>query len=95
MISSDGSIGFMNRTEGAYKKLLAFSLRHGPRSWGLPCWLFLGGLGITNFVGKEFVPPEDQGRFIIRMQVPVDYSVDEADRMFRRAEEILPPSSRK
>ena len=69
--------------------MLAFSLRH--RAWvlGLALLAFLGGLGITNFLGKEFIPPEDQGRFIIRMQVPVDYSVDEADRMFRRAEEIL------
>ncbi|RPJ40203.1 MAG: efflux RND transporter permease subunit, partial [Deltaproteobacteria bacterium] len=78
-----------NKTEGAYKKLLAFSLRH--RAWvlGLALLAFLGGLGITNFLGKEFIPPEDQGRFIIRMQVPVDYSVDEADRMFQRAEAIL------
>ena len=81
--------GFYQRTEGAYKKLLGFSLRHRAAVLGLALLAFLGGLGITNFLGKEFIPPEDQGRFIIRMQVPVDYSVDEADRMFQRAEENL------
>lgn len=81
--------GFYQGTEGAYKKLLGFSLRHRAAVLGLALLAFLGGLGITNFLGKEFIPPEDQGRFIIRMQVPVDYSVDEADRMFQRAEEIL------
>jgi len=80
---------FYNKTEGIYKRLLAFSLRHRVWVLGLALLAFLGGLGITNFLGKEFIPPEDQGRFIIRMQVPVDYSVEEADRMFRRAEEIL------
>ena len=81
--------GFYQRTEGAYKKLLGFSLRHRAAVLGLALLAFLGGLGITNFLGKEFIPPEDQGRFIIRMQVPVDYSVDEADRMFQRAEENI------
>ena len=81
--------GFYQRTEGAYKKFLGFSLRHRAAVLGLALLAFLGGLGITNFLGKEFIPPEDQGRFIIRMQVPVDYSVDEADRMFQRAEENL------
>ncbi len=80
---------FYKKSEGAYKKLLALALRHRAAVLGLALLAFLGGLAITNFLGKEFIPPEDQGRFIIRMQAPVDYSVDAADGMFRKAEEIL------
>ncbi len=78
---------FYQKTENAYRKLLALALRHRAIVLGLALLSFLGGLSITYFLGKEFVPPEDQGRFIIRMQCPVDYSVGQADGMFRRAEE--------
>ncbi len=80
---------FYKMTEGLYKILLALALRHRALVLGFALLSFLAGLYITTFLGKELVPPEDQGRFVIRMQCPVDYSVDEADGMFRKAEEII------
>jgi len=44
---------------------------------------------MTKFMGKEFVPPEDQSNFIIRLEAPIDYSVAESDRLFQQAEEIV------
>ena len=49
----------------------------------------MAGLGITKFIGKEFVPSEDQSRFVIRLQMPIDYSVDEVDRMGKSVEEVI------
>ncbi|NWF57228.1 MAG: efflux RND transporter permease subunit [Syntrophaceae bacterium] len=80
---------FYRLTERAYRRLLAAALRHPVTVLLLAVLSFGGGVYITAFLGKEFIPPEDQGRFIIRMQAPVDYSVDQADAMFRRMEEIL------
>ena len=80
---------FYHRTERAYRRLLGLALRYRLTVLGLAVLSFAGGIYITNFLGKEFLPPEDQGRFIIRMQAPVDYSVNQADGMFRRMEEIL------
>jgi len=80
---------FYHLTERAYRRFLAMALRHRAAVLVLAVLSFTGGIYITNFLGKEFLPPEDQGRFIIRMQAPVDYSVDQADGMFRRMEEIL------
>ena len=80
---------FYHRTERVYRRLLALALRHRAAVLGLAALAFAGGIYITTFLGKEFLPPEDQGQFIIRMQAPVDYSVDQADGMFRRMEEIL------
>jgi len=51
--------------------------------------LFAGSLYMTKYLGKEFTPPEDQGQFIVRLEAPIDYSVDKADELFRPAEEIL------
>ena len=51
--------------------------------------LFAGSLYMTTFMGKEFTPPEDQGQFIVRLEAPIDYSVEKADELFRPAEKIL------
>jgi len=75
--------------EGYYKKFLALALNHRLIVLFIALITFAGGLGLTKFIGKEFVPSEDQSRFVIRLQMPVDYSVDEVDRMGRRVEEII------
>ncbi len=75
--------------EGYYKKFLALALNHRLIVLFIALITFAGGLGLTKFIGKEFVPSEDQSRFVIRLQMPVDYSVDQVDRMGRRVEEII------
>jgi len=77
------------RTETLYRGLLDVSLRHR----GLVIFLAFVSVVVSIFVvmvmGKEFVPPEDQSRFIVRLEAPVDYSVDQADEMFSKAENIV------
>jgi HAE1 family hydrophobic/amphiphilic exporter-1 len=77
------------RIEGSYRLLLAFSLDHRWKMLLGALVLFAGSLYLTKFMGKEFVPPEDQGQFIVRLEAPIDYSVEKADELFRPAEEIL------
>jgi len=77
------------KTEIVYRKLLEVSLRHRGIVLILAVVIFFFSLFITKFMGKEFIPPEDQSRFIVRLEAPVDYSVDQADAMFRTAEDIV------
>ena len=81
--------GLNDRFEAWYRTLLAVSLRHR----GIVLWIALGtfvfGLFLTKYIGKEFIPPEDQGVFIARLEAPVDYSVDQADALFKRAEDTM------
>jgi HAE1 family hydrophobic/amphiphilic exporter-1 len=51
--------------------------------------VFALSLWMTRFLGKEFVPPEDQSQFIVRLEAPIDYSVDSTDNLFRKAEAIV------
>jgi hydrophobic/amphiphilic exporter-1 (mainly G- bacteria), HAE1 family len=77
------------KIEGGYRILLAFSLDH---RWTMligALILFAGSLYMTKFMGKEFTPPEDQGQFLVRLEAPIDYSVDKADELFRPAEKML------
>ncbi|MCX8030047.1 MAG: efflux RND transporter permease subunit [Thermodesulfovibrionales bacterium] len=86
---SEGLDRLYAKTEELYRKLLVFSLEHKAKVILIATAIFIFSLLITKFIGKEFLPPEDQGRFIVRLQAPVNYSIDEADRMFRQAEDII------
>ena len=77
------------KTEGIYRKILAFSINHRGMVLIAALAVFVFSLYITKFIGKELVPPEDQGQFIVRMEAPVDYSIDRADAFFKKAEDIV------
>ncbi|MCG2709300.1 MAG: efflux RND transporter permease subunit, partial [Thermodesulfovibrionales bacterium] len=75
--------------ETLYRKLLKMALNHRIKVLVIAAGIFVFSLFITRFLGKEFIPPEDQSRFIVRLQSPVDYSVNEVDRMFKQAEDYI------
>ncbi len=75
--------------EEYYRRLLALALRHRAIVIISAISIFIISILITGFLGKEFVPQEDQSRFMVRLKAPIDYSVDEVDRLFRKAEEII------
>ncbi|MBF0591763.1 MAG: efflux RND transporter permease subunit, partial [Nitrospirae bacterium] len=75
--------------ERLYKRMLIVALRHRLKVLFLAGCIFAFSLYITKFIGKEMVPPEDQGRFVVRLQAPVDYSVEAVDSMFKKAEAIV------
>lgn len=80
---------FYSRMENAYKTLLAAALRHKITVIIIAITAFISGLIFSGFLGKEFVPPEDQGTFIVRLEAPIGYSVEQTDSLFRNAEEII------
>jgi HAE1 family hydrophobic/amphiphilic exporter-1 len=75
--------------EKSYRSLLQIALNHRAVVIILATAVFIFSLYMTKFIGKEFLPQEDQGRFIVRLQAPIDYSVGEVDRLFKKAEEII------
>jgi len=86
---ADGFDRGYRKMEGGYRRLLAFSLDHRGMMLVGAVILFAGSLYMTRFIGKEFTPPEDQGQFMVRLEAPIDYSVEKADELFRPAEKIL------
>lgn len=77
------------KVEEIYRKLLRIALDHRAIVLILATVIFIFSLFMTRFLGKEFIPPEDQSRFIVRLEAPIDYSVNEVERMFRKAEDII------
>jgi HAE1 family hydrophobic/amphiphilic exporter-1 len=72
-----------------YRRLLAVCLAHRIVVTGAALALFGASLALTRGVKKEFVPPQDQSLFLVRMQTPLGSSIDRTDQAVRRAEEAL------
>ena len=75
--------------EHHYGKVLA-------RGLARPWWVLGGALALLALSGfafkslsSEFVPSQDQGRIMVRLQTAVGSTVEETDRLFLRAEEFL------
>lgn len=77
------------RLAGGYRAVLGPCLAR--RGWVLAgaLLLFGGSLALAGRIGKEFVPSQDQGRFLVRLQTPLGSSIEETDRASRAAEEYL------
>lgn len=77
------------RLEGTYRRLLDFTLNHRGKVLLLALAVFVFSIYMVRFMGKEFVPPEDQGRFLLRLEAPIDYSVEKVNELFSKAEAMV------
>jgi len=78
-----------HRTAALYRRLLDIALRH---HWKVILGsLAFFALSVTSvqFVSKEFMPAQDQGTFIIRLQTPVDSSMEYTNSKFLEAEKFF------
>lgn len=77
---------FSRVVEAVYLAILRFSLR---QRW-VVVLAALGTLGATplifNWVGKDFVPKDDQSEFQVAMTLPEGYTLDRADHLLQEIE---------
>ena len=79
-----------NRLETLYRRVLEFSLQYRKSMLLGAVVIFVLSILLAVFgLGKEFLPPEDQGNFIVRMEAPIDYSVDQVERYFGETEKMI------
>src|SRR4030065_193195 len=62
-----------------YRKLLAVALAHPWKVIGGSLVFFSLSFGTLNFINKEFMPAQDQSTFVVRMQTPIDSSMEFTD----------------
>lgn len=86
---SDKVEGVYKYIEDIYRKLLTIAMNHRAIVIVSALTIFIVSLFVTRFLGKEFVPSEDQSRFVVRLEAPIDYSVDEIGKLFSGAEDII------
>ncbi len=80
---------YYKKLEVFYRRILEITLGYRKTVLIGALVIFILSLVLTKFIGKEFVAPEDQGVFMIRMEAPIDYSVDEVERYFGKTEAMI------
>ena len=80
---------YYRKLESFYRRVLEFTLGYRKTVLVAALIIFILSLGLTVFIGKEFTPPEDQGIFLIRMETPIDYSVDQIERYLGKTEAMM------
>lgn len=67
-----------------YERLIAWTLKHSWTTIGIATALFIGSLLLVRTLGSEFTPQEDQSRFMVRVETPIDYSIEATDRVMQK-----------
>jgi hydrophobic/amphiphilic exporter-1 (mainly G- bacteria), HAE1 family len=74
---------------GVYRPLLGWSLRNRWKVILMALASVVAGIALFIVLGKEFLPAEDQGRYMVRLETPIDYSLSRADSAMRKIDEQL------
>lgn len=72
---------FFNRFEDAYTRLLDWSLAHRGRVMAAAFGIFLLTFPLNAFVGRDWIPPDDQSEFMMSLNLPEGTSITETQRM--------------
>lgn len=72
-----------------YRPILAWALGHRLIVISLALGSVLIGLFLFGILGKEFMPSEDQGRYLVRLETPIDYSLPRADAEMKKVDDTL------
>ncbi len=75
--------------EAGYRRLLAAALRRRGRVLGLALVTVAATVPLFQALGKTFVPPEDEGRFLVVLKTPLGSSLDYTDARLRAVERLL------
>jgi HAE1 family hydrophobic/amphiphilic exporter-1 len=79
----------MNRWVAAYSRLLQWSLGHRWRILMGAVLVFGASLLLVGGLKQEFVPPQDQSRFLVSLQTPMGSSLNFTSDVFKKIEAIL------
>ena len=72
-----------------YKKALVISLRWRWAVLSLATILFVCSMFTIHFLREEFLPPQDQSRFLVTLYTKMGSSIDYTDGVFRLAEKVF------
>ena len=77
------------RLETRYRRALGWAVLRPWRIVLSGAAVFVLAMGVFRMLPGEFVPSQDQSRLMVRMQTAVGSSLEETDRVFKKAEEFV------
>jgi HAE1 family hydrophobic/amphiphilic exporter-1 len=79
----------MNRMRNGYRSVLTFLLDRPKTVLVVATAVFIASLFLTTLLKKEFVPSQDQSRFLVRVTLPLGISLKGTDNVFKGLEDFL------
>ena len=79
---------FMQWLAGAYRRRLATCLNYRWTVIFVALVIFFSSLVTVKFLRKEFIPPQDQSRFLVTLYTQMGSSIKFTDDVFRRVEDF-------
>ncbi|MDF1667938.1 MAG: efflux RND transporter permease subunit [Planctomycetota bacterium] len=79
----------LDKTEILYSRVLGFALRQRTVVILAALLLFILSLGLSGFIGKEFVPAQDESQFNVQVEAPLGSSITRSSRNLRLIEQRL------
>jgi HAE1 family hydrophobic/amphiphilic exporter-1 len=79
----------MKWTSERYRSTLVVLLKHPMKVLIIATVIFISSLALTKVLKNELIPPQDQGRFLVRITLPLGSSIETTDDVFKKAEKIL------
>ncbi|MCX5680161.1 MAG: efflux RND transporter permease subunit [Candidatus Omnitrophica bacterium] len=79
----------MKRVASKYRAILSRLLNMPKLVLIIATVVFIASLGLTVALKKEFVPSQDQGRFLARITLPLGSSIEKTNGIFLQAEKFL------
>ena len=80
---------FMKWLSEGYRSILKFILGRPKTVLIIAVLIFVSSLGIARLLKKEFIPAQDQSRFLARITLPLGSSIEKTDALFKEAEKLL------
>ena len=75
-----------DRVESVYGAVLRWAIRHRATSVAVAVAIFAGSLGISQFIGQEFIPVADESQFNIQVETPIGTSIQATSRVMAEIE---------
>ena len=85
----DEDTWFIRGVKRAYRPTLEWCLRHATAVRVLSGVITVPLLALGLVVGSDFIPPLDEGAFLLQTTLPAEASLAEVDRLNHRVEDIL------
>ena len=79
----------MNGIHRFYANIIGWTLEHSFTTIAIAVILFVGSIFLVKNVGVEFQPQEDQSRFAVRLETPIDYSIAATDVVVHKVIDIV------
>ena len=88
---SIGFEGFIKRMTHLFSDLLVWSFKHKWKTFILVFFLFAGSCSLipTGYIGKDFMPNMDRGKFLIQFELNKDASLEQTNFITQKAENYL------